>query len=238
MYVDRGMILRRLVGICGVGALCVVAFAVASGPATGQTRGHSSFGRHDLNGFTAGDESVCTFCHTPRGARQGAPDWSAAQGNGPYTTYDSIRTDGGAVPGSISIACLSCHDGTQALDVLPVFASATGGAPPPRIAQPGDREHPVGIVYSGFVRASSSFARKSLRREMIGSETRWWLDLEPVPDGVRDKTDVIFYTRMHEGREKPFIECTTCHDPHANPGRRFLRAPAAGSALCYACHTV
>jgi predicted CXXCH cytochrome family protein len=54
---------------------------------------------------------------------------------------------------------------------------------------------------------------------------------------VRDKTDVIFYTRGVGVGAQPYIECATCHDPHANPGEQFLRVPQAGSNLCKACHS-
>ena len=61
--------------------------------------------------------------------------------------------------------------------------------------------------------------------------------METSPDGIRDKTDVIFYTQNSGAGAQPFIECASCHDPHANPGNMFLRAPNAGSNLCQACHS-
>jgi len=71
---------------------------------------------------------ICVFCHTPHGGDTGAavPLWnrhlsdpsiytrySQAGGTG-TTTFDAQE----APVGSVSIACLSCHDGTQALDSL------------------------------------------------------------------------------------------------------------------------
>lgn len=72
---------------------------------------------------------ICVFCHTPHGADTNAPAplWNkrlgtpgVPAGGGTYVTYDTLQTpslDGAiAAVGSISMACLSCHDGTQAMD--------------------------------------------------------------------------------------------------------------------------
>ena len=82
---------------------------------------------------------ICVFCHTPHGADTGAPAplWNkrlgvngVPAGGGTYTTYDSLQTpslDGQvAQVGSISMACLSCHDGTQAMDNI-INAPGSGG---------------------------------------------------------------------------------------------------------------
>ena len=71
---------------------------------------------------------ICVFCHTPHGGDNSAavPIWnrklgiggaSGALGYARYaalgtTTFDALE----APIGSVSIACLSCHDGTQAID--------------------------------------------------------------------------------------------------------------------------
>jgi len=68
---------------------------------------------------------ICVFCHTPHGAdvltANAPPLWNKRLATGAtYTTYASLGTpslDGEVLPvGSISVACLSCHDGTQAMD--------------------------------------------------------------------------------------------------------------------------
>jgi hypothetical protein len=82
---------------------------------------------------------ICVFCHTPHGADTSAPAplWNkrlgaagAPAGGGSYTTYASLQTpslDGTvAEVGSISMACLSCHDGTQAMDNI-INAPGSGG---------------------------------------------------------------------------------------------------------------
>lgn len=82
---------------------------------------------------------ICVFCHTPHGADTTAPAplWNkrlgaegVPAGGGSYITYDVLQTpslDGTIAPvGSISMACLSCHDGTQAMDNI-INAPGSGG---------------------------------------------------------------------------------------------------------------
>ena len=68
---------------------------------------------------------ICVFCHTPHGADTSAkmPLWNRSASTGiTYTTYNSLGTlslDGGtAAVGSTSVACLSCHDGVQAMNTV------------------------------------------------------------------------------------------------------------------------
>ena len=73
----------------------------------------------------SGTAEICVFCHTPHGgdASAAVPIWNRHL-NDPaiYSTYDQLGTstlDGQiADVGSVSLGCLSCHDGTQALDSL------------------------------------------------------------------------------------------------------------------------
>jgi hypothetical protein len=90
------------------------------------------------NGGTPANHSndtaeVCVFCHTPHGGDSGAavPIWNRTLGNpSSYTRYSSLGTstfDAEEAPiGSVTIACLSCHDGTQAIDSV-LNAPGSGG---------------------------------------------------------------------------------------------------------------
>lgn len=125
---------------------------------------------------------LCVFCHTPHGSATGAsvPLWNRVLPlENTFTTYDQLGTsslDGTILPvGSVSIACLSCHDGAQALDSV-INAPGSGGFNPAgaRIVGSGlaganlaadgsladgiitnlgkdlQDDHPVGIQYAGF----------------------------------------------------------------------------------------
>jgi len=72
----------------------------------------------------SGTGEICVFCHTPHGADTAAkiPLWNRKASTTTYQTYNSLGTlslDGGtAAVGSTSVACLSCHDGVQAMNTV------------------------------------------------------------------------------------------------------------------------
>jgi hypothetical protein len=76
---------------------------------------------------------VCVFCHTPHGGDNAAavPIWNRTLGDpNSYKRYSTLHTstfDAEEAPiGSVTIACLSCHDGTQAIDSV-LNAPGSGG---------------------------------------------------------------------------------------------------------------
>ncbi|VAX08565.1 Cytochrome c family protein [hydrothermal vent metagenome] len=99
-----------------------------------------------------GTQAICVFCHTPHGADNSAsvPLWNRVlPSSSAYTTYDSLGTtslDGAVAPvGSVSIACLSCHDGTQAMNVM-INAPGSGGYDPAGSALAGTWTGPAGTA--------------------------------------------------------------------------------------------
>jgi len=95
--------------------------------------------RHNLGATGSGPNhttdtgEICIFCHTPHGGDTGAPVplWNKTLTNpANFTTYDQLGTStlDAAVGdvGSISLACLTCHDGTQAIDNI-INAPGSGG---------------------------------------------------------------------------------------------------------------
>lgn len=131
-----------------------------------------------------GTTQVCVFCHTPHGSdTTGAvPLWNKKLPGTSYTTYNSVAgsatstIDGQILTvGSVSLACLSCHDGTQAMDNT-INAPGSGGYNAAGAAMPGaswsgadqtagklinagtsaamlsadlTNDHPIGIQYCG-----------------------------------------------------------------------------------------
>jgi hypothetical protein len=96
-----------------------------------QTNGTPN-GTTPANHSTATGE-ICVFCHTPHGGDTGAavPIWNRKL-NDPaayqrYSDLNSTTFDAEEGPiGSVTIACLSCHDGAQAIDAL-INAPGSGG---------------------------------------------------------------------------------------------------------------
>ena len=139
--------------------------------------------QHDLTsggqpqgGGTAVTDEVCVFCHTPHGADIAAPVplWNKVlnTNQGRFTRYSTLATpsfDSQEAPvGSVSLACLSCHDGTQAMDVVlnspgsggynPNGARVDGtllgpmvgvpaGAPIPALGEDLSNDHPISMQY-------------------------------------------------------------------------------------------
>jgi hypothetical protein len=75
--------------------------------------------------YTTSTTEICVFCHTPHGAdsKAAAPLWNRnLSTSASYQTYADLGTttldSDAAGIGGVSLACLSCHDGTQAMNVV------------------------------------------------------------------------------------------------------------------------
>lgn len=125
---------RRLLGVGAVLALAVGLFpagdalAAASGIAT--TKHNLGTSGTGSNHLTTGTGEICVFCHTPHGADSAAaaPLWNRKVSDATtYTKYTSPTLfNTTTLTGSMSLACLSCHDGTQAMDTV-MNAPGSGG---------------------------------------------------------------------------------------------------------------
>jgi len=222
----------------------------------------------------SGTAAICVFCHTPHGSDTTAavPLWNKAlPAAATFATYNSVpgtatsSLSGEVVDvGSVSIACLSCHDGAQAMDTIlnaPGSGLAgnltwTGGG-----WSPGDgtlntgitsigvdlqNDHPVGVQYGGggitapallSVGSVSDPDFKVPLSDTLNGTVVWWL--EGGANTTREKTDIQLYTRIAGTitDAQPFVECASCHDPHSSANDTFLRISNDGSAVCLACHT-
>lgn len=117
----------------GLALAAISSSAMAGGIGIAQTKHNLGAGNLTGGNYTLATTEVCIFCHTPHGADQSAsaPLWNRQLSDSSiYTRYSALGTstfdaDEVAV-GSVSIACLSCHDGTQAMDA--VLNSPGGGS--------------------------------------------------------------------------------------------------------------
>lgn len=163
--------------IVGTLLVLVSTFANASISTTRHNLGSSNAMAGTPNKFS-GTAEICVFCHTPHGGDSSAsvPIWNRTLPSpSSYTRYSSLQTatfDAAEAPiGSVSIACLSCHDGTQAMNVMintpgsgsvaltgtwsgtNVNADGTMKANPagafPNLGTNLSNDHPVGMQYGG-----------------------------------------------------------------------------------------
>lgn len=119
-----------------------------------------------------GTDEICVFCHTPHAADTTAPVplWNKRLNTGAtYTTYATLNSssiDGEILPvGSISLACLSCHDGTQAMDNL-INAPGSGG-----YDVTGGGANGLGYTWQGSrVDATGKLINSATSLAMLGSD--------------------------------------------------------------------
>ena len=131
---DKMNILQRVgrVSVAAVAAAMVMVAIPASAGIANTKHNLGSTGVAGNNKVTTGTDEICVFCHTPHAANTNveAPLWNKALPPTTYTTYSTTNSstiDGTVLQvGSISLACLSCHDGTQAMDNI-INAPGSGG---------------------------------------------------------------------------------------------------------------
>lgn len=177
---------------------------------------------HDLSAGSSAtikavvETRICIFCHTPHAATKltydptyPGPLWSREENVSEYQPYVSDTIK--AMPGQPlgpSRLCLSCHDGTIAM-----------GAP---------NAHLVTEVVD----------RPLSPQNVLGTDLR---DDHPVsmeyylkPDEFHDPATV----RLLKPRGIPYVECTSCHNPHDNQYGKFLVMDASvqKDVLCTVCH--
>lgn len=160
-----------------------------------------------------GAGEVCAFCHTPHSASTTRALWNRDLPPTIYNLYTSSTLEATLKqPTGASRLCLSCHDGTTALGSLRV-PPATGpvnlGPLTGRASLGTDLsdDHPVSFLYDSAL---------ALKQGQL-------VDPASLP-GVIALDDT--------GQ----AQCTSCHEPHDNRYRKFLRMDDRAAALCTACH--
>jgi len=199
--------------------ITVVALAIVPSPSfAGSIVGTA----HDLSGRGMGTNEICIFCHTPHNAKspQLAPLWNHASTTATYTLYSSPTMDVPVgQPGNASKTCLSCHDGTVAIDAygnnagsnfMPGVPGTTGSR---NLGINLSDDHPVGIAW---------------QHQTVGES---W-NCETCHDFVNPYGIAVRFFGNHPAK----VECGSCHNAHSNDLTKFLRKSVAGSALCLHCH--
>ncbi len=164
---------------------------------------------HDLTAVAGG--SICSFCHTPHGALTGTPLWSHKLSTAVYNIYQSSSLEANiGQPTGSSKLCLSCHDGTVALDETVNSGSNGGTYIAPGAANLGTNlsdDHPISFVYSAALSAE---------------------DVQ-----IRPPSALPEQLRLDRSSE---LQCTTCHEPHDNRYGNFLVMSNLRSGMCVSCH--
>jgi len=176
---------------------------------------------HDLGNYlgnASADGKICVFCHTPHNATTVTPApplWNKVQTASVFTIYASPTIDNPTgQPEGTSLACLTCHDGTLAMDAM---INPPSGYVPDNLQMGGDNnlgtnlsnDHPISIGYS----------------------------LASDPDFVAPTTVVNTLPLFSGTQDASYqVECGSCHNVHDDTINPFLRIDNANSALCLTCH--
>jgi hypothetical protein len=190
--------------------------------------------KHDFGQFGWAQNQICLPCHTPHnaivrdanGALVGAPLWNHTLSTATYTLYVDPDT-GQNVTGQVdtnSRLCLSCHDGTVAVDSFGGGAGTqqmTGGL----LGTDLSNDHPIG-------------------------EAAVWPNPNPaflVDPALRTAAGIMPLRKLADGRNT--VGCTSCHEPHNRKNQTHMLwvnnsgpittvdgRSVSGSGLCMNCH--
>lgn len=206
--------LKSLLLICGFALVSQLALAQIAGTA------------HDfeLAAWNPTDE-ICVVCHTPHNADLtvvDAPLWNHEVTATTFTLYSGTSTFNAGVLGTItqpdgsSKLCLSCHDGTVAIENFGAQAAGTNFmATINADADFGTNlsdDHPISFTYDAA---------------LVAADGELWPIATSSGLGGTIEADMLFSGK---------VQCASCHDVHGTGIDYLLRKSNSGSALCLTCH--
>lgn len=175
---------------------------------------------HDFSADTWNSSGqICLVCHTPHNADvsvSNAPLWNHETTTATFTTYSSATMDATTgQPDASSKLCLSCHDGTVAVDN---YGDQSGGTHfltgSSDIGTDLNDDHPISITYDAALAAAD--------------------------DGLHDPTTTnsgLGSTISNDLLIGDQVQCASCHDVHNGNGlANLLRVTCDASTLCLTCH--
>ncbi len=187
---------------------------------------------HDMSGQTwntGTTNKLCGTCHVPHNSMTiaQAPLWSHDTTTAAYTMYtNAVSSTFNATPGTRpdgnSKLCLSCHDGTVALnDFIGAQAPVSGTI---GVEYPGttalvgtnlSNDHPISFTYDATLATTDGGLYNPVTK-LSGL----------TPAGHIDD-DMLYGHKM---------QCASCHNPHNNTFTNFQRMSNNSSELCLTCH--
>ena len=205
--------------------LTVMAGLFFVGTASAQLVGSS----HDLTVEIPALTNACEVCHAPHANLNADTEmlWNHIDSlTATYTVYSSPTLDAvtAGQPGETSLLCLSCHDGTVAVDSygavpgVQLIGTFTNGGT--AFGATLGNDHPVGISYDDQLDA----------------------ELNVDTTAVAFNTAVASAGSVADLLFNDVVECGSCHDVHNTQsnagavGDGLLRVSNTASALCLACH--
>lgn len=152
-------------------------------------------------------------------------------------------------PSGVSLACLSCHDGTVAIN-QGISGSITGGTPvfvdpSAQIGPDLHTTHPISFTYDSALALADGGLEDPAVYKIGDPKPALTISVAPVPPtwtGTSLTGKTINEAMLINGR----MECASCHDVHKQEGSSATSGILArisgndstgrGSTLCRTCH--
>lgn len=180
----------------------------------------------------------CVFCHTPHSTpTSGSLFWNRPYSTASYIVYSSPTSK--LIPGqpdssTSSALCLSCHDGTIAVDTVvtkpdPGYVEASS-----HLRMSKD----MADSCAGCHTASSPARMAAVRRAFLGNDltkehpVNMFYDNAVNPQLAPAPAITASGLKLYDNR----VQCATCHNPHDPTNKPFLRVQNMQSNLCTTCH--
>ena len=202
------------------------------------------------NNKASDQHTVCSVCHTPHHADPVAgPLWNHTMSPGGFTMYNNstapaanLQSAPDSSPAASSLACLSCHDGTVAVNSY--GGTIQGGGPVTitnraNLTKDLSHSHPISLTYDVNL--------TTLDKWLYNPDTK--TVAPPVSGGGAfvSGNDMTINGFLLNGNHR--LECNSCHDVHNQEGSPFhivnnpklvkivgVDAQNNGSLLCRSCH--
>lgn len=164
-------------------------------------------------------QQICIVCHTPHNASStvtDAPLWNHQLSTSTFTVYSTATLNATmGQPDASSKLCLSCHDGTVALEN---FGSTTSGThfigSVYNVGTGLNNDHPISFTYDATLATTDG--------ELKNPAT--------ATSGLGSTIDADMLIN-HK------LQCASCHDVHNTSGQAKLLIKSNNiSALCLTCH--
>ncbi len=210
---------------------------------------------HDMSGVTG---TICGTCHIPH-QDQGTNRtllWNhATTTNTAYTAYSSATLNATITPlnqsdttqqtseAFYSLACMSCHDGVTATNVVyrvPAEATSSTGpdangfytigtatalATDTTIGTDLSNDHPVNFVYDSALTTADGGLYTPATPNAAGVGY-----VRAKTSGATGQVTVpVLFNNT--------VQCATCHNPHNDTTMPYLRVSNTNSGLCLQCHS-
>ena len=185
-----------------------------------------------MSGFIANYQQACVYCHHPHGTSGNRPIWNRDPSNAAFQMYESgsLNMPIDPRPAEASMLCLSCHEGSIPLDRVQVKPAGfgPGGGNGETIKRCATDCHTGGNPAGGFNWEQVWFEPDLRKQHPISIVYDPALD----PDFQPTSTVEAAGLRLVDGK----VECMTCHEPHSQRYRPFLRIGNTTGSLCLVCH--